>query len=262
MPSQSSPNPYSGKQHTHPGRPPRCMNRHAERQRCQVLYSGRGRGHSIRLTVLCIARPLACLLPPAPFCGRDAGADRPAIRHINRRTRPEVCLYLPSCRRTLPAPCIRSLLALTRLLCGLRTCGRVDCLPFTDWLPPPLLPSTPGRAHELQFEPSLFGARSLTLPARCGSFCLGCSLFPRERAGASTTTPTQTPRPPTYAHRPAAPACREPSLRQPCAPQHTPARAPIKGVVLSAPSAPSARSAALAPPWNVLSASRPYHVKW
>jgi hypothetical protein len=48
---------------------------------------------------------------------------------------PRVCLYLPSCRRTHPAPCIRSLLALTRPLCG---------LPARHRLAAAALPSSPG----------------------------------------------------------------------------------------------------------------------
>jgi hypothetical protein len=90
----------------------------------------------------------------------------------------------------------------------------VDCLPATDWLPP-LSPARLAYAHkhELQFDrscavllliPPRCSPRSLLLPlllpllliAGCSCHCcaaavwLGRSLFPRERAGASTTTPT------------------------------------------------------------------------
>jgi hypothetical protein len=88
----------------------------------------------------------------------------------------------------------------------------VDCLPATDWLPP-LSPARLAYAHkhELQFDrscvvllliPPRCSPRSLLplllplllllllLPVAPAAVCLGRSLFPRERAGASTTTPT------------------------------------------------------------------------
>lgn len=189
-----------------------------------MLYSEGRLGHSIRLTLagLCAllvsARPLARLLPPAPLRTRPAsstGGDPPAIRHINRRTRPEVCLYLPSCRRTHPAPCIRSLLALTRLLCGLPK----PCCPPTGSCRSS--PQHAWPAHELQF--CVLFRRPIPTP---GLLLPGCSFFLGRLALSSgtcrrihndTNLNTTTP---TYAHRPAAPACRDPSQRPPCAPQH------------------------------------------
>lgn len=77
-----------------------------------------------------------------PRSASRTGGDPPAIRHINRRTRSEVCLYLPSCRRTHPAPCIRSPLALTRLLCGLPAAHRLAA-PAA----PSQLPARPARTN-------------------------------------------------------------------------------------------------------------------
>lgn len=198
------------------------MNRRAERQRarCFIVKAGSGtlfvslsRASAHYSSVL--VHSLACYFPH-PY-GQDLprllAAIPPAIRHINRRTRPEVCLYLPSCRRTHPAPCIRSLLALTRLLCGLPK----PCCPPTGSCRSSLQHAWP--AHELQFCVLLH--RPIPTP---GLLLLGCSFYLGRLALSSgtcrrihndTNLNTTTP---TYAHRPAAPACRDPSQRPPCAP--------------------------------------------
>ena len=191
------------------------MNRRAERQYRPVLYSGQ---ESIRLTGARITRPLACLpsvsVPPARFLPSTEQTKK-CLAYWRRSTRdssyqsshpPRVCLYLPSCRRTHPAPCIRSLLALTRPLCG---------LPARHRLAAAALPSSPGLRAQARTavrpllrrvvaDPAALlsalaaaaAAAVAAVAADCSchccaaAACLGRSLFPRERAGASTTTPT------------------------------------------------------------------------
>ena len=127
------------------------MNRRAERQYRPVLYSGQ---ESIRLTGARITRPLACLpsvsVPPARFLPSTEQTKK-CLAYWRRSTRdssyqsshpPRVCLYLPSCRRTHPAPCIRSPLALTRLLCGLPAAHRLAA-PAA----PSQLPARPARTN-------------------------------------------------------------------------------------------------------------------
>lgn len=90
---------------------------------------------------------MSCLCPVStrlPAASRAQRTSPICLAYGRRSTRdssyqsshpPRVCLYLPSCRRTHPAPCIRSLLALTRPLCG---------LPARHRLAAAALPSSPG----------------------------------------------------------------------------------------------------------------------
>jgi hypothetical protein len=90
---------------------------------------------------------VSCLCPVStrlPAASRAQRTSPICLAYGRRSTRdssyqsshpPRVCLYLPSCRRTHPAPCIRSLLALTRPLCG---------LPARHRLAAAALPSSPG----------------------------------------------------------------------------------------------------------------------
>ena len=166
---------------------------------------------------------MSCLCPVStrlPAASRAQRTSPICLAYGRRSTRgssyqsshpPRVCLYLPSCRRTHPAPCIRSLLALTRPLCG---------LPARHRLAAAALPSSPGLRAQARTAVRPLLRRVVADPAallsalaaavccccccrRCWLLlplplpllrcrcCLGRSLFPRERAGASTTTVRQ-----------------------------------------------------------------------
>lgn len=154
------------------------------------------------LLVRCLC-PLACLSPRAS--GRQAqrtrpaprtGGDPPAIRHISR-TRPASafsCLAAAAHTQHLAfaALCTDTPAVWTARLPAAR------CLLPSNWLLLPtaahrwpllLLARPPARTNCSSVSAGLSAAAAAALLPPC-SFCLGRSLFPRERAGASTTTPT------------------------------------------------------------------------